>query len=143
VRTDFDLLNESLGLVAPAADELVDDFYDMLFAQHPHVRALFPADMTAQRERLLTAIVDVVTKYDRREELVPRLQALGRRHVRYGALPMHYDIVGRLLLAALRRVAGDYWTDEYDRAWIRAYTFAASVMLDAASAVPSELPEAA
>jgi nitric oxide dioxygenase len=74
---------------------------------------------------------------------VPRLQALGRRHVRYGALPVHYDVVGQLLLEALRQVGGEYWLDEYDRAWTRAYTFAASVMLDAASAMPSELPEAA
>lgn len=133
MRTDYELLNESLGLVAPVADQLIRSFYDRVFAEHPQVRSMFPADMTVQRERLLKAVVDLVTKYDRREELVPHLEALGARHVRYGVQPEHYPIVGQILLESLAQIAGDHWNDDYEGAWTRAYTFAAQTMQNGAS----------
>jgi len=128
VRPDSELLSESLGLVAPVADQFVSSFYDRIFAGHPHVREMFPADMTQQREHLLKAVVALVTNYDHREGLVPYLEALGSRHVRYGVVPEHYGIVGQALLATLAEIAGEHWTDEYEGAWARAYTFAAEVM---------------
>jgi nitric oxide dioxygenase len=133
VRTDYELLNESLGLVAPVADQLIGSFYDRVFAEHPEVRPMFPADMTVQKESLLKAVVALVTNYDRREELVPYLEALGLRHVRYGVSTEHYPVVGQALLATLAQVAGEHWTDEYEGAWARAYTFAAETMQAGAS----------
>jgi hemoglobin-like flavoprotein len=133
VRTDYELLNESLGLVAPVADQLIASFYDRVFTEHPQVRAMFPADMTQQRENLLKAVVALVTNYDHREDLVPYLEALGGRHVRYGVVPEHYGIIGQALLASLAHIAGEHWTDEYEGAWARAYTFAAEVMQSGAS----------
>jgi hemoglobin-like flavoprotein len=133
VRDDYVLLNESLGLVAPVADQLIRSFYDRIFAEHPQVRSMFPADMTAQRESLLKAVVALVTNYDHRDDLVPYLEALGLRHVRYGVQPAHYPIVGQTLLASLAQVAGEHWTDEYEGAWARAYTFAAEAMQTGAS----------
>lgn len=133
MRTDYELLNESLELVAPAADELIRTFYDQLFEQHPAVRAMFPDDMTEQRERLLKAIVDVVTNYDRRDELVPVLAELGKRHTQYGAQAEHFPIVGGILLECLGKVAGDHWSQEYEGAWARMYTFAAETMLAGAA----------
>jgi len=89
--------------------------------------------MTAQRDKLLAAIIALVGNYHQRDELVPGLQGLGRRHVRYGAQPEHYPIVGEVLLATLRDTAGEAWTDEYEAAWARAYTFAAEAMQQAAA----------
>jgi len=146
VRTDYELLNESLGLVGPVADQLIRSFYDRVFTGHPQVRSMFPADMTEQREHLLKAVVALVTNYDHREDLVPYLEALGGRHVRYGVVPEHYGIVGQALLASLAEMAGEHWTDEYEGAWARAYTFAAEVMQSGANSgapTPERLAEAA
>jgi hemoglobin-like flavoprotein len=140
VRTDYELLNESLGLVAPVADELIRSFYDRIFTEHPEVRSMFPADMTQQRERLLNAVIALVTKYDHREELVPYLEELGGRHVRYGVVTEHYGVVGQALLATLAQIAGEHWNEEYEGAWARAYTFAAQAMQNGAS---SRLADAA
>ncbi len=146
MRTDYELLNESLGLVGPVADQLIRSFYDRVFTGHPQVRSMFPADMTEQREHLLKAVVALVTNYDHREDLVPYLEALGGRHVRYGVVPEHYGIVGQALLASLAEMAGEHWTDEYEGAWARAYTFAAEVMQSGANSgapTPERLAEAA
>jgi hemoglobin-like flavoprotein len=130
-REDHRLLQESLGLIAPVAGDVVRDFYDQLFEDYPQVRDMFPVVMDLQRERLLKAIIALVTHYDHPEQLTPALTAMGRAHDGYGVRPEHYDAVGSTLLSTLRRYAGDAWTPAYETAWTRAYTFAAETMMHA------------
>lgn len=142
---DARMLRESLGLVAPVAGQLVADFYDRLFAEYPQVRPMFPAVMDAQREKLLKAIIALVTQYDQPDALAPALAAMGRNHVRYGTTVEHYAAVGQTLLATLATYAGDAWTPELAGAWERAYTWAAGTMMRAATdeAAPEERQVAA
>ena len=141
---DCRLLQESLGLVAPVAPQLVAAFYDHLFAAYPQVRPMFPVDMQVQHDRLLKAIIALVTHYESPEQLVPALTAMGRNHVRYGVQLDHYVAVGGVLMATLRRFAGTAWNAEYEGAWTRAYTFAAGAMMMGSAevadmAVPDQL----
>lgn len=128
---DQRLLAESLELVAPVADELVASFYNQLFTEYPQVRPMFPARMDGQREKLLKAIIALVTHYDRPEQLIPALTAMGRQHEEYGVRIDHYAAVGLTLLSTLRRFAGAAWNADYEGAWLRAYTFAAGTMMRA------------
>lgn len=139
---DQRLLQESLNLIAPIADTVVAAFYDRLFAENPTVRPMFPEVMDLQREKLLKAIIALVTHYGDPEQLVPALSAMGRTHARYEVGIDHYAIVGQTLLATLRDFAGDAWTPEYEGAWARAYTFAAGNMMQAGAiaAVPTDAP---
>jgi methyl-accepting chemotaxis protein len=134
---DHVLLAESLELIAPVADEVVASFYDQLFAEYPEVRPMFPAQLAGQREKLLTAIVDLVTNYERPEALLPALTALGRKHDAFGVRIDHYSAVGLTLLSTLRHFAADAWTPAYEGAWLRAYTFAAGVMMQAGAVKPT------
>ncbi|MEO1590999.1 MAG: globin domain-containing protein, partial [Cyanobacteria bacterium J06632_22] len=43
------------------------------------------------------------------------------RHVKYGALPAHYPLVGNSLLKTLGQYAGEAWTPELESAWAEAY----------------------
>jgi methyl-accepting chemotaxis protein len=136
MQRDHLLLQESLSLIAPVADDFVAAFYDRLFAAHPELRGMFPADMTLQRERLLKAVIALVTHFDHPEQLRPALIAMGRTHVRLGVGLAHYAIVGATLLETLREFAGPAWNPAYAHAWERAYTFAAGTMM-ASTAVDS------
>ena len=130
---DARLLSESLNLIAPVAPELIAAFYDQLFTDYPSVRPMFPPVMDLQRDRLLKAVIALVTHYDNPDALVPALTTMGRNHVRYGAQLDHYAAVGGVLMATLRKFAGDAWNAEYEGAWQRAYTFAAGTMMAAAA----------
>jgi hemoglobin-like flavoprotein len=132
-RSDAALLKESLVLIGDRAPQLIAAFYQDLFTARPDLRPLFPADLTAQRDKLLTAIVGLAHHYHHPGQLRPALAELGRRHVRYGAQPAHYDAVGSCLLAALRATLGPAWTDQYQAAWTRAYNFTATTMQQAAA----------
>jgi methyl-accepting chemotaxis protein len=142
---DQRLLKESLDLVAPVADQLIAAFYHRLFTEHPEVRPMFPPVLDTQRERLLNAIIALVTHFDHPENLLPALNAMGRRHETYGVSLGHYAAVGSALLATLRDFAGSAWSADYEGAWARAYTFAAGTMMQAGalSAVEEEEPLAA
>jgi len=132
---DHRLLQGSLGLIAPVADDVIRAFYDQLFQDYPQVRPMFPAVMDLQRERLLKAIIALVTHYDRPEQLMPALTAMGRTHAGYGVRMEHYTAVGGTLLATLQQFAGAAWTPELAGAWARAYTFAAGAMMHAGDLV--------
>ena len=137
-EADAKLLTASLEVVADRANELIASFYDRLFNEYPAVRPMFPANMDAQHDKLLGAIVALVTNYENPEALRPTLEALGAKHDSWGVKPEHYTAVAGCLLATLREFAGDAFTPEVEGAWVRAYTFAAGTMMQGAAVGASE-----
>jgi hemoglobin-like flavoprotein len=139
---DLDGLEMSFDVVAARGDELVDDFYRRLFATAPAVEPLFAGtDLRRQRAMLLSALILVRKSLRDFDAIVPRLRELGARHVRYGADPAHYPVVGEVLIASMAAVAGDAWRPRYERAWAEAYEVIAATMLEGAAA--AELRDAA
>ena len=63
------------------------------------------------------------------DKLVPVLQDLGKRHVKYGVLAAHYDVVGQALLATLQAGLGEEWTDKARDAWTAVYGVIAKTMI--------------
>jgi NAD(P)H-flavin reductase/hemoglobin-like flavoprotein len=115
------LLKESWTLVEDERSELASRFYARLFLTAPELRALFPIQMSEQRDRLLEAVVTAVQCVGDPERFDAYLRDLGRDHRKYHVRPEHYDVVGESLLATLRAVARSAWTAEYDQAWRDAY----------------------
>ena len=139
---DLDALETSFDLVAPRGDELMNAFYSRLFAAAPAVKPLFAhTDMRKQKAMLLSALVLIRKSLRDLEPLVPKLHALGARHVAYGAKAAHYPVVGEVLIASMAEVAGPDWRDEYADAWAEAYGVVAGAMMEGAA--EAELPEAA
>ena len=91
VQTSF----ESVKPIAPQAAAL---FYDRLFEIAPDVRALFPADLTDQKQKLMSMIAVAVDNLHQVEQIVPAVQDLGRRHATYGVRAAHYQSVGEALI---------------------------------------------
>jgi NAD(P)H-flavin reductase/hemoglobin-like flavoprotein len=104
---------------APVGSEwFTNAFYGHLFGEDPGLRALFPATMEMQRERLMAAMAYILDNLDDLDRVEKFLQQLGRDHRKYGVEAQHYDPAGRALLAALRDYTGPaFWTDSIDSAW--------------------------
>ncbi|GIG57192.1 oxidoreductase [Longispora fulva] len=134
------LLEASVARVAPRAAELVAWFYTRLFATRPYLRGLFPADMADQHDRLLAALLGLVADCDRPDILGPRLTRLGRDHRKYGVRTAHYAGVGETLIAALAHFSGTGWDAATEAAWLRLYTYAMTVMTEAADSADDEPP---
>lgn len=125
----IDLVQATYEQLLPMADALAERFYARLFELSPELRSLFPADMASQRHKLMSTVDAAVVSLWRIESVSPALAALGRRHLEYGALPAHYELVGAALLGAIGESLGPIYTPEVEEAWEAAYTLISSTML--------------
>ena len=115
------LVQQSFAKVAPISETAAVLFYDRLFEIAPQVRAMFPADMTEQRKKLMATLAAVVSGLANLESILPAASALAKRHVAYGARAEHYPVVGSALLWTLEKGLGEAWTPELAAAWTAAY----------------------
>lgn len=130
---NVELLEQSFELVKPQADDFVASFYNNLFTDYPAAKPLFEhSDMAKQQQMLKGALVMVVENLRKPEVLSNSLRGLGARHVKYGALPEHYPLVGSSLLKTLGQYADDAWTPELKEAWTGAYGAITELMLEGA-----------
>ncbi len=139
-----ELLEESFGKVAPQADEFVGSFYDNLFTDYPAAKPLFEhTNMPKQKQMLKGGLVTVVENLRNPEVLQKALGGMGARHVKYGALPEHYPLVGNSLLKTFEQYLKEDWTPEVKQAWVDAYGAITALMLDGADYSDSEVDLAA
>jgi hemoglobin-like flavoprotein len=130
------LVQQSFSKVAPIADKAAVIFYDRLFEVAPAVKAMFPADMTEQRKKLMSTLAVVVSGLSNLESILPAASALATRHVAYGAKPEHYPVVGGALLWTLEKGLGSDWTPDVAEAWTAAYATLSGYMISEAYGRP-------
>jgi len=130
--TQVKLVQESFSKVVPISEAAAVIFYDRLFEVAPSVKAMFPADMTEQRKKLMATLGVVVNGLSNLESVLPAASALAKRHVSYGAKPAHYPVVGGALLWTLEKGLGDAWTPETAAAWTAAYGTLSGYMISEA-----------
>ena len=134
-RQELDLVQSSWAQVRPISAQAAELFYRRLFDIEPQMKDLFKGDMRVQGQRLMDMIDIAVNDLDRWDQLVPALEALGRRHVGYGVKDTDYDAVAAALLWTLEQGLGPAFTEEVRLAWINTYTRLADTMKRAAAEV--------
>jgi len=107
-------------------------FYKRLFELDPALQKLFKGDMTEQGTKLMNMISTAVNGLTRLESIVPAVQELGRRHVRYSVNESDYATVGAALLWTLERGLGAAFTPAVKQAWTETYGVLANTMQQAA-----------
>jgi len=130
------LVQDSFAKVAPISDQAAVIFYDRLFDVAPAVKAMFPADMTEQRKKLMATLAVVVNGLSNLDSILPAASALAVRHVTYGAKAEHYPVVGAALLWTLEKGLGEAWTTEIAAAWTAAYGTLSGYMISQAYGRP-------
>ena len=126
------LVQASFAQVVPIAATAADLFYGRLFEIAPHVRPMFPEDLTEQKKELMAMLGTAVAGLRHLDTLVPAVSALGRRHAGYGVKAQHYVSVGSALLWTLEKSLGTAFTPEVKDAWTSAYILLWTTMTDAA-----------
>ncbi len=126
------LVQDSFAKVAPISEQAAVLFYNRLFEVAPAVKAMFPADLTEQRKKLMGTLAVVVNGLSNLESILPAASALAKRHINYGAKPEHYPVVGGVLLWTLEKGLGKAWTPEVAAAWTAAYGTLSGYMISEA-----------
>jgi len=130
------LVQQSFSKVAPISEQAAVIFYNRLFEVAPAVRAMFLADMSDQRKKLMSTLAAVVSGLSNLESILPAASALATRHVAYGAKAEHYPVVGGALLWTLEKGLGADWTPQVAAAWTAAYTTLSNFMITEAYGRP-------
>jgi len=126
------VVRQTFTCIAAAGDDAVGYFYGRLFVRHPQLRALFPAAMNEQRDRLFRALTRIVDCLSSPEDMAAYLTQLGRDHRKYSVEPFMYGAVGEALIATLRRFARETFTAAAEEAWLQVYSAASALMIRAA-----------
>jgi nitric oxide dioxygenase len=126
------LIQTSFAQIVPKAEYAATVFYGHLFDTLPEVKPLFKSDLKTQGIKLFQVISFAVCSLDNLDELLPILQDLGRRHVKYGTQPQHYAYVGDSLIYTLEKVLKNKFTTEIRQAWLDLYTLMSAAMIEAA-----------
>ena len=128
------LVQQTWQQVVPIADTAARVFYNRLFEIDPQLRVMFDrVEMKSLRRKLIQALAMAVDRLDRIEELVPVIEALGRRHATYGVSDAHYETVGAALIWTLEKGLGKAWSEEVKAAWTEVYVLLSKVMRAAAA----------
>jgi hemoglobin-like flavoprotein len=128
-----ELIQSSFEKIVPIADTAAALFYGRIFELDPTLRPMFITDLQVQGKKFMNMLSLIVGGLDNLYQLVPEIQALGRRHVGYGAKPEHYHIIASALLWTLEKGLGDVFTLEVKEAWMAIFTLLSNVMQEAAA----------
>ena len=132
--TQIQLVTDSWQKVLPIKETAAELFYGRLFELDPSLQTLFKGDMKEQGERLMNMINIAVNALNRLEDVVPAIQAMGRRHKDYGVQRAHYDTVAQALLWTLGQGLGPAFSPDVKDAWTQVYTLLATTMIEASEA---------
>lgn len=128
-ESEIALVQSSWEQVVPIADTAAKLFYNRLFDIDPSLKALFAqTNMAEQRKKLMQIITVAVRGLERIDELLPAIEAMGRRHSGYGVKEEHYTTVATALLWTLEQGLGPAFTPEVRSAWVETYTILSAVM---------------
>lgn len=127
------LVQSSWEKVVPIASDAAKLFYGRLFETAPAVRSLFKQDIEDQGKKLMTVITTVVRGLKNFEQLEVTIWQLGRRHVAYGAVEAHYQVVAETLIWTLEQGLGKDFTEEIKQAWLDALNIIAGLMIAGAN----------
>jgi NAD(P)H-flavin reductase len=139
---EFDALivKETFAHVMADAQNAMEYFYARLFVHSPEIRAMFPLAMSDLRERVFSALAQLVWSLDSPESCATYLGQLGRDHRRFGVKDKHHEAFFDALLATVEHFSGPEWTAAARTAWEAALDGAAAVMRAAAAADAAHQP---
>jgi hemoglobin-like flavoprotein len=125
----IDLVQSSFADVLPIAEAAGMMFYERIFFLAPDARALFGDDIAAQARRTMAAVKTAVDGLRALDQVAPFLVRLGARHVGYGVVPEHFDVVGAALMWTLEQGLGESFTPEVAEAWGEVWQMIVETML--------------
>ena len=111
------LVRETFPSLHEVAEPLVQLFYGRLFQIAPSVRSLFKSEIDVQARKFSDMLEALVKGLEDFEQQLPALRALGQKHVAYGVVPSHYDVVATAFLWALDHMLYPDFSPEVRGAW--------------------------
>ncbi len=82
---------------------------------------IYSQELEEHGVRVLKTLGNVVSRLTDLETLMPELQNLAARHIKYGVKMPHYDYMASACLVTMEQVLGRKWSQEHKDAWFSAF----------------------
>lgn len=123
------VVRDTWAVLEPRADEVMAQFYALLFELAPDAKAMFArVDMALQRQKFAEMLAAMVHLLEDPEDIIVAAGPSARRHVAYGVKDRHLDAGREALIGALDVALGGQFTPAARQAWRELYDLAANVM---------------
>ncbi len=106
-----------------------NEFYGKLFYDNPELRKMFPQSMEGQYGKLIDMLNTIIERLEKLDDLKGDIFQMANRHVNYGVMPEHYNMVGKALLWTLQKNLGNEWNAELRTAWVNCYAVLSGTMI--------------
>jgi len=113
----FALAQRSIGRLLDEPSVFAAQFYANMFAMRPELKQLFVNGTAAQGAMLSHMLRSVVLGLETRKHVTIGLQAMGRKHLRYGVELDHYITFRAAMLKTIADVLGADLTPEIEKSW--------------------------
>lgn len=126
------VVKATASVVADHAEAITTRFYRLMFEGNPEVQTYFNAahqHSGGQQRALAGAICAYAANIDDIEALGPAVELIAQKHCSLGIQPVHYPIVGKHLLAAIKDVLGEAASEDVISAWGEAYGVLADIFI--------------
>jgi hemoglobin-like flavoprotein len=141
-QRDIDLIQQTFAKVAALGPNAVGRvLFDNIFSIAPEAKGLFPfvhkdknwkAPGSRFEKHAIAVVATTATAVSLLTDLptlVPVLKGLGLKHMGYGVIPAHYDVVGQALIASLAAALGENFTPAVKNAYIKMWGVVKETML--------------
>jgi serine phosphatase RsbU (regulator of sigma subunit)/hemoglobin-like flavoprotein len=140
---NIELVQRSFEIVSLKADEFTEAFYRNLLGDYPAAQPLFEhVDLIRQRKKLFAMLTLMVSHLKRMDILLPVLEELGQRHVRYGVTDDLYGAFVFSFLKSVGEVAPEHWDRDVADAWKATLDRICDQMIAGAQRAPAGRPPA-
>jgi len=83
---------------------------------------LFESDVLRKHyTKLLGSLDKIILAFESGDKIEPYIKALGQRHVKYGVIKHHYNVVGKALLSTLETGLKEAFTPRLKQHWIKLF----------------------
>jgi hemoglobin-like flavoprotein len=136
------LIQESWTHVALTSDTAATLFYNRLLELDPELHDIVvsndklfvksnivKSNLHGQGNLLIQTLSFVVKGLETPQQLLPTVEQLGKRSVRYGVKESHHETVGAALLWTLEKCLCEVFTPEVREAWTQTYSLLSTVMM--------------
>lgn len=120
------LIQQTWNSLSSHHHEVVEAFYDRLFARHPDFKRFFDQDrMARQMDKMVNTLAVIACYADSNNLIGPRLDRIGLAHAHYGISDDELAQFADTLLDVLGEYCARYnpggWTADCERAWRAAF----------------------
>jgi len=130
---EIELIKTCVPILAEHGKTITTTFYGNVLGSHPDLKNLFSHSAQQnghQASALAGALHAYAANIDNLSALLPLVERIAQKHASIFVQPEQYHVVGEGLLASLKQILGDAFTQELFDVWFKAYWLLARIFID-------------